>query len=159
MYGNDSFHSALKVYLRAARAFLGVPKPTPIPGILSELNLLLPQYKTQVKMIRQYHRILKLPEGSLTKKVYLWDKNLNDKNLLTTWNSEIKSIFSANNLVGLFESGSIFDLKQTIGTIQKSMMLLQQRYLETQCHNKPKLRTFVTFKDFETTRSNIKKPL
>ena len=35
--GFDAHDSALQIYLRAARSFLGVPKNSPIPGILSEM--------------------------------------------------------------------------------------------------------------------------
>ena len=112
-------------------------------------------------MIRQYHRIIKLPNTSLTKKVYFWDKNLNDENQLITWTSEVKNIFSANNLAAVFESGNIFDLKLIIENLQSSMMLAQQNYLEDECSilKSPKLRTFITFKDFGTTPSYITKPL
>ena len=57
VFGYNSFDSALKIHLRAARAFLGLAKTTPIPGIISEFNLLLPQYRNHIKMFRQYHRI------------------------------------------------------------------------------------------------------
>ena len=161
IFGNESFDSALKIHLRAARSFLGVPKTTSTPGVLSEINWLLPKYRTQLKMIRQYHRIIKLPNTSLTKKVYFWDKNLNDENQLITWTSEVKNIFSANNLAAVFESGNIFDLKLIIENLQSSMMLSQQNYLEDECSilKSPKLRTFITFKDFGTTPSYITKPL
>ena len=39
------------------------------------------------------------------------------------------------------------------------MLLAQQISLETQCSAKPKLRNFITFKDFYTTPSYISKPL
>ena len=159
IFGNDSYESALKLHLRAARSFLGVAKTTPIPGILSEINLLLPQHRTQLKMIRQYHRILKLPNDSLTKKVYSWDKNLNEQNMLVTWNSEVKNIFNSNDLVTIFESGQIFDLNLTIKNLENAMILSQQNTLRARCLNSPKLRTFVEFKNFENTPSYITKPL
>ena len=40
IFGYNSYNSTLKIHLRAARSFLGVSKTTPIPGILSEMNLL-----------------------------------------------------------------------------------------------------------------------
>ena len=51
--GFDAHDLALQIYLRAARSFLGVPKNSPIPGILSEMNQLLPQYRGHVRMVRQ----------------------------------------------------------------------------------------------------------
>ena len=110
-------------------------------------------------MIRQYHRILKLPNDSLTKKVYSWDKNLNEQNMLVTWNSEVKNIFNSNDLVTIFESGQIFDLNLTIKNLENAMILSQQNTLRARCLNSPKLRTFVEFKNFENTPSYITKPL
>ena len=110
-------------------------------------------------MIRQYHRILKLPNDSLTKKVYSWDKNLNEQNMLVTWNSEVKNIFNSNDLVTVFESGQIFDLNLTIKNLENAMKLSQQNTLRARCLNSPKLRTFVEFKNFENTPSYITKPL
>ena len=43
VFGYESFDSSQKIHLRAARSFLGVPKPTSIPGIISDMNLLLPR--------------------------------------------------------------------------------------------------------------------
>ena len=145
--------------MRAARSFLGVSKTTPISGIISEINLLLPQSRAQIRMIRQYHRVLKMDNSRLTKRVYSWDKNLNDENIVSTWNSEIKAIFSQNNLAELFQSGLIFELKSTVTDMQQSMLLKQQSSVKVQCENMPKLRTFVKFKDFFSTPSYLTKPL
>ena len=158
VFGYNSFDSALKIHLRAARAFLGLAKTTPIPGIISEFNLLLPQYRNHIKMVRQYHRILKMSNDRLTRKVFNWDKLLNDR-VQTTWYSEVQNIFSLHNMENIFQSNIIFDLKSTLEKLQKSMLLAQQNSLETQCSAKSKLRTFITFKDFYTTPSYISKPL
>ena len=153
-----SVDSALKIHLRAARAFLGLAKTTPIPGILSEFNLITPQYRNQTKMVRQYHRLLKMSNDRLTKKVFNWDKMLNDR-VQANWYSEVQNIFSNHNLEEIFESSIIFDLKSTLDKLKKSMLLAQQNDLKFQCSTKPKLRTFIKFKDFHTTPPYIKKPL
>ena len=158
VFGFNSVDSALKVHLRAARAFLGLAKTTPIPGILSEFNLLLPQYRNHVKMVRQYHRIIKMSNNRLTKQIFNWDKSLNDR-VQTTWYSEVQNIFSSNNLQNIFQSNTNFDLQTTLCKLQKNMLLNQQNSLEIQCASKPKLRTFMKFKDFHTTPSYISKPL
>ena len=159
VFGFESFDSAKKLHLRAGRSFLGVSKTTPIPGIISELNLLLPQFRTQIRMVRQYHRIIKMQNERLTKKVFLWDKKLNEDNILNSWYSEVKTIFSANNLPETFESGAVFDLKLVVENLQSCMIQTQQTALKNECGNKPKLRTFVRFKDFSMTPSYLTKPL
>ena len=119
VFGNNSFDSALKIHLRAARAFLGLAKATPIPGILSEFNLLLPQYRNHTKMVRQYHRILKMSNDRLTRKVFNWDKLLTDR-VQTTWYSEVQNIFSLHNIENIFQSNLNFDLKSTLEKLQKA---------------------------------------
>ena len=159
VFGYESFDSSQKIYLRAARSFLGVPKPTSIPGIISEMNLLLPQSRAQIKMARQYHRVLKMSNSRLTKKVFFWDKNLNEHNNLNTWYTEVKSIFSQNNMTEIFESGLVFDLKSVVKKLENSMLVTQQSVAKNQCESMPKLRTFVKFKDFSNTPSYVTKPL
>ena len=123
--GYDSFKSTLKIHLRAARSFLGVTKTTPKPGIISEMNLLLPQYRTQIRMVRQFHRISKMSNDRLTRKVFNWDKKISDGNQ-STWYSEVKDIFLSNKMEAAFESSNIFDLKSTVEKLQKSMLSAQQ---------------------------------
>ena len=43
--------------------------------------------------------------------------------------------------------------------MQKSMLLAQQANIKVECQNKPKLRTFVKFKEFSRTPSYLTKPL
>ena len=90
--GFDKYDSALKVHLRAIRAFLGVPKNVCSVGLLSEVDLLLPQYRTNIQMVRQFHRILCMDNSALTKQIYLWDRALNENKIVKTWSSEIKTI-------------------------------------------------------------------
>ena len=97
----------LKIQFRAARSFLGVTKTTPIPGILSELNLLVPQYRTQIKMIRQFHRISKMANNRLTRKIFDWDKTIANEGR-SSWYSEVKDIFTSNSLENYFEASTLF---------------------------------------------------
>jgi hypothetical protein len=159
VFGFDQYDSAQKIHLRAARSFLGVNKTTPIVGIISEFNLLLPQYRTQLKMVRQYHRVLKCSENNMSKKVFVWDKKLNDENQIQSWYSEVRTIFTENAMQDIFESGNLFILKQIIEKLHSSMLKRQQFLIKIQCLNTPKLRTFVKFKDFFSTPTYVTKPL
>ena len=96
-----------KIHLRAAISFLEVNKLTPIFGIISEFNLLLPQYRPQLKMVRQYYRLLKCSENIVFKKVFFWDKKLNVEN-------RVRSIFTENQMQEVFESGNILFLKKQL---------------------------------------------
>ena len=158
IFGYNSYNSTLKIHLRAARSFLGVTKTTAIPGILSELNLLVPQYRTQIKMIRQFHRISKMTNNRLTRKIFEWDKTIANEGHFT-WYFEVKDIFKSNNLENSFEASTLFDLKDIVDKVQSSMLGSQQNSLKIQCEAMPKLRVFKTFKEFDTTPSYITKPM
>ena len=159
IFGFGEYSSAQKIHLRAARSFLGVNKTTPIVGVISEINLLLPQYRTQLKMVRQYHRVLKCSENIVSKKVFFWDKKLNRENRVKSWYSEVRTIFTENEMQDIFESGNLFSLKDVINKLHSSMLKKQQVQIKTQCLNTPKLRTFVKFKDFFSTPKILTKPL
>ena len=159
IFGFQEYDSALQIYLRAARSFLGVNKTTPIPGMISEMNLLLPQHRAQLRMIRQFYRVLKSSDENMSRIIYLWDKSLNEGNIVSSWSSEIKAIFTENNMENIFLSGEIFDLKLVIGNLHNSMLLRQQNTLKVKCSELPKLRTYVLFKDFYSTPSYLKKCL
>ena len=131
IWGYKLFESNRQLQLRASRAYLGVPKQTPIPGIFSEMNWPEPRSRTQLQMVRHYHRMLKIYDNRLIKKVFLWDKHLNDSGRVSTWSSEIKDILIRNNMAHIYDQG-MFPLQYTIKnlTIPK-----RQSFLAIQLQN------------------------
>ena len=112
--GYQSYQSSFRLHLRALRAFLGLPKNVCIPGIVSEFELLLPQYRTKLQMIRHYHRILSMSNNRLTKKVMMWDKALNNLGRVRTWSSEIEEIFSDCDLQDVYQSNVRFNKREIV---------------------------------------------
>ena len=76
--GFKAYNSTSKLFLRAARFFLGLPKNAPIPAVIADIDWLEPVYNTRLKMVRQYHRILKMENTRLTKAVMLWDAKFSE---------------------------------------------------------------------------------
>ena len=103
VFGYEKFDSTFKLHLRAARAFLGLPRNVASYGLLSELDWLLPHYQTQIKMIQYFSRIMNTPSNRLVYKVYTWDRKLSLINGLNTWSTEIESILNDNNLGYIFD--------------------------------------------------------
>ena len=159
VFGFDQHEGPLKVHLRAARAFLGVPKNAVKCAILSEIDWLLPKNRTRVRMIRQLHRMLRMTNDRLTKKVLLWDKKLNNTGAVYTWYSEIKQILNDCNFQYIYETDAIFPLKPTILSIISSLKLKQNTEIKTECLAMPKLRTFNICKDFDKQATYLSKPL
>ena len=157
--GFEEYSSSVKLQLRAIRAFLGLPKSAPNYGVLSECDWLIPKFRTRIIMVRYYHRLLNLDESRVAKGVFLWDKQLNEQNIISTWYNEVKTIFNECDLDLLFDMGLNFDKKFTVSYIESKYVAYQSRILSEECNLLPKLRTFVLFKDFQNPASYIGKPL
>ena len=72
-YGSEvweykEFESITKIQLKASRAYLGLPKQAALPGLLSELNWIEPRSRTQLQIIRYFHKLNKMDDQRLTKK-------------------------------------------------------------------------------------------
>ena len=96
-----------------------------------------------------------MPESRLCKKILIWDKSVN----LENWSSEEKSIFYKSEQSLIFYTGQPFNLQNVLEKIKIKFRKSQIFNLELEAINKPKLRTFITIKDFETVPAYITKPL
>ena len=76
-----------------------------------------------------------------------------------TWSYKVYEIFKMCNLSNIFEMKEIFNLKDIIYKLKISLHQKQIEYLKTECQTKPKLRTFILFKDFDNTPSYITQTL
>ena len=160
VWGFQYYSSTQKLHLQAARFYLGLPKNAPVPAILADIGWQEPLYNTQQKMIRQYHRIMKMENKRLTKVVLLWDCEFNRHNRnISTWSSEIKEIMENYDLGYLGDNIQLFPLKETITTLKNKMLLKQRSSLELKCREKPQLRTYIQLKNFNIKPPIISRPL
>ena len=159
VYGFSQYDAFFKLHLRAARSYLGLPKNVTSFGLVSEIDWLLPQYETQLKMVRFLGRLYSMPGSRLIKRVFDWDRNLNESGIISTWSSEVRNILNSNNMISIFESKIPFPVKSTIAHLRSSMQLKQREMVKQECASKPKLRTFVLFKDYENLAPHIGKPI
>ena len=157
--GFYQYESALQIHVRAIRAFLGLPKNSTNYGVISEVDLPLPQYRTYISMIRQFHRMQNMENHRLTKQILLWDIFLNEKCNLKTWSDEVFNIFKMCNLSILCDTRNTFHLQTIITKIRHSLYKKQVQFIKEECQLKPKLRTFLLFKDFDNTPSYITQTL
>ena len=139
--GHTQYDHSVQLQTRAIRAFLGLPKNSCNMGVLSEVDWLLPEYRTRLKMVRQYSRLVRMENERLTKKVYLWDRSLNNGNVISSWSSEVKNTFYTCGLNGIFDANTSFSVKRTIQTIKEKFLQDQVEYLRLECEQQPKLRT------------------
>ena len=155
--GFSEYQATERVHNKAARAYLGVTRSTPIPGIRVEMGWLEPRSRTQARMIRMLHRLVCMHPARLTKKIFLWDQKLTETSGISTWGREVKDILTRNNLQGVFNE-NIFDVKATIEMLKSSLLKKDQLKLKNDCAM-PKLRTFNQIVDFSSTKAYLMKPL
>ena len=159
IWGYETKDSVNKIQLRAARCFLGLPKHATSAGVLAEISWLEPVCRTQIKMIRQYFRILKMHDSRLTKRIYLWDKSFFQLLNIQTWTSEVRDILLTHNLGHVFAPTVHFCQDNVIDQLKRSMKIKQNADLKRQCLEKPKLRNFVQIKDFDLPSSYLTIPM
>ena len=147
-----------KLHNRAIRAFLGLDKRTAVSGMRAEMNWIEPRSRRQIRMVRMYHRLVCMPDGRLTKKVFLWDRSLSENLYCQTWCGEVKSIMSRNNLIEIFNT-NIFNLKATIVKLKQSLAIKDKVKLKNMCLTLPKLRTYNLIADFDSPKVYLTKPL
>ena len=109
-------------------------------------------------MVRHFHRMQKMDDHRLMKRVFLWDKGLNDSGQIFTWSSELNDILVRNNLPHVYNQNN-FSVKNVIYSLKESLFRKDQISWQSQCRTLPKLRTFIKFKNFESDSPHIYKPL
>ena len=62
-------------------------------------------------------------------------------------------------MTDIFDRKELFSVLNVSQQLKSSMFKKQQEMVETECAQKPKLRTLMTFKDFQTLPPHIYKPL
>ena len=83
----------------------------------------------------------------------------NNSSQIETWSSEVKDILQNHNLSSIYEQRQIFPFKSTIESLKSSMKKMQIDIVKSECEKKPKLRSFLAFKDFSSLSSHVGKPL
>ena len=159
IWGYESKDDLNKIHLRAARCFPGLPKHATSAGVSAEIGWPEPVYRTRIRMVRQYFRILKMCDTRLTKKIYEWDKSFFEHLNIQTWSSEIRDILLNHNLGHIFAPNENFCPNLILKQLKDSMVLKQNMDLKNRCLEKTKLRTYVQIKDFNSTENYLTIPM
>ena len=122
------------------------------------MNWLDPRSRTQINMIRHYHRVLKMDDSRLTKKILKYDLVFVEMGTKDCWSTEVKNILNRNNLGHIFSTFP-FNIKSTIETLTQSLLIKDQTKWKTTSNDMPKLRTYVKLDDFFCNKQFISKPL
>ena len=123
---------------RAIRAYLGVHRFAPTPGLEGDMGWTRSLTRRQINRIRYWNHLLKLNEDRLTKIVFNWDR----EQLSQGWASDMKELF-----IHLGQN-EIYDRVLTL-SLEQAWACLHEKECQTwvsQIENMPKLRTYRIFK-------------
>ena len=137
--GFHEYSGSTKLHNNALRSYLGVGNSANLCGIRSEMAILEPRSRTQIKMLRFYLRMKNMSDERLTKKIFLYDQMLSLENEnFSCWTNEIKQIVSRNNLLFVIDS---YSPKQVVNILEDSLYKKDIEMFRNQCRQSPKLRT------------------
>ena len=139
--GFHEYSGSTKLHNNALRSYLGVGNSANLCGIRSEMAILEPRSRTQIKMLRFYLRMKNMSDERLTKKIFLYDQMLSLENEnFSCWTNEIKQIVSRNNMLFVIDS---YSPKQVVNILEDSLYKKDIEMFRNQCRQSPKLRTYV----------------
>ena len=139
VWGFQKANDIDKIQNRAIRYFLGLHKFAPNIALNSEMGWISPSFNRYICMLRFWNRIMLKPDTELCKRLFLVDYNLCVKN----WSSEIKKICNKLQIESVYDNKTACNVANVKDRV-KDLML---RHWKENVIQKPKLRTYVTFKD------------
>ena len=124
---------------RAIQYFLGVHKFCPVPALTGDMGWASCKIRRKLNMLKYWNRLLSLPDNSITKCVFLNDYQLNYKN----WSNEIENILDEINMTSIFQNKTKCNIE-----LAKCLLLKEaEKSWLTDCRSKPKLRTYILYKN------------
>lgn len=132
---------------RAMRYYLGVHKFSPNLALSGDMGWLTPKLSRYICRVRLWNRLVAMEENRLTKKIFEWDYGIGKRN----WCRQMKSLFEELQ-VDVYRNKDVCDL-DSLGLKLKGIML---NTWKSQVVKKPKLRTYIKFKENVDTEVYVK---
>ena len=142
VWGYSKNEKLCKIYLRAARCFLGVNKYAPLPGIEGDMGWDPPVVRCKIEMLRLWNRLVGMNDQRMPKLLY--------NHMLTQnhpWIAKIKNIFNEINCADVFSNNvPIINFKEFSDFASKSLMTHVNNVWVNTLSNKPKLHLYKEYK-------------
>ena len=145
VWGYKPYAKCDTIQHRALRSFLGLHRFSSNLVIFGDTGWKPPYVRRRVDMIRLWHRLLKMNDNRLTKRVFLWEKERSGAN----WFSELKSVFhmiGREDLIAVLSPDNI-NLSVLLAEAEKKLMHIEVTKWKNDIMNSPKLRTYILFKE------------
>jgi hypothetical protein len=139
IWGFKDFQCCKKVQNRAMRYYLGVHKFAPIVGMQGDMGWLAVRRRRYKCMVNYWNRLVKMDDNRLTKRVFKYDHERNRSN----WSYDMQNLFLMLNMDDVFDHITVCNLL----TAQNELAHLNNMHWFEEVLNKPKLRTYVLFKN------------
>ncbi len=147
LIGLKHFKCCEDVLLRANRYYMGVHRFAPIPGIQRDMGWLDCKSRWAIEAVRLYNRFIDMNPNRLNKSVFIQDKTATGHN----WHKQFKLLLDDCNVANFWQNGQQVPLDLFKNRIEERFAADWEHH----CARKPKLCTYVTFKDGPVTASHI----
>ena len=138
-WGYKSFSKIESVLHRAMRFYLGVHRFAPILGVIGDIGWSSARVGQHINMVRLWNRLIEMDENRITKRIFMWDLSLAHNN----WTVDIRQILRYVNLEHIYDNQSVC----TISELRTLEITNCNNIWATEISNKPKLRTYIKFKN------------
>ena len=150
IWGYKNFPVCNNVQNRAMRYYLGVHRFAPISGMQGDFGWLTPKFRRYKCLFNYWNRLVRMEEGRVTKHIFDYDYNI--CNISNNWCSDLKKLCCELNVLDSFENKYVINIKQ----LDKQLLELNQKEWTEAIQTKPKLRTYIIFKNEFTVENYIK---
>ena len=148
VWGYKDNNRCERVAQRAMRYYLGVHSKAPIVALVGDMGWRSSQYHRHLNMIHYWNRMIEMDNNRLTKQVFLYDKQMCKEN----WCDEIKMLCNATGHMPNFNNLLHIDIEYFN---EKNHENFENRW-NYGLSSKPKLRTYITFKNTINTEDYVK---
>jgi hypothetical protein len=137
-----------KVHERAAQYYLGVHSKAPLLALTGDIGWMTAKLHRHIKMAKYWNRLINMENHRLTKTIFLYDKTVCKIN----WSSEVKLLFENVDMSINFDNMTEIDVDVFVN---KSMSEHNDQW-KSNISVKPKLRSYVKFKDSFIAENYVK---
>ncbi len=147
VWGQKLYKCCEDVILRACRYYMGVHRLTPIPGIQGDMGWLNCKSRWALEAIRLYNRLMRMDCSRLDKRIFNFDKERCRNN----WSASFKKLLDDLDLTRFWNESNIIPLDLAENKLWDRFKV----DWEHQCRTKPKLRTYIKFKNDVNVANHI----
>ncbi len=137
-WGQKYYKCCDDVLLRASRFYMGVHRLAAIPGIQGDMGWMGCKDRWSIEIIRQYNRFIDMDQTRLNRAVFLYDKASRGHN----WSKSVIKILEDCDMINYWNENRTVPLD----ILKEKLIANWKTDWEHKCSTKPKLRTYISFK-------------